>query len=159
MKMKEGWRITMRKFKSLLCVLLDLVMVAALYGCGGSKPPAETTAAAPSAAPSAASSDAPAATKAPLDLSENVVYTIGVTDYLGRFIQGLTPSECPSAGYAVFDQVFMVDPVTKEVVSECLTDWYWEDDTTFIMVLNKNVFFSNGDKALRRSAVQLHELL
>jgi ABC-type transport system substrate-binding protein len=122
-------------------------MLVPLFGCGGgSAEPSKAPSAAPSQAP-AASSEAPAATAAAVSTDDYVVYTIGVTDYLGRFIQGLTPSECPSACYAVFDQVFNPDPITKEIVSDCLEDWYWEDDTTFVMKLKENIVFSNGDKA------------
>ena len=40
-----------------------------------------------------------------------------------------------------------MDPVTKEVKSEILEDWHFEDETTLVMKLKDNVYFSNGDKA------------
>ncbi|MCL2122184.1 MAG: ABC transporter substrate-binding protein, partial [Clostridiales bacterium] len=69
---------------------------------------------------------------------------IGVTSWLGRFIQGLTPTECWPACDGVFDAIFKVDQVTKQIFSECLEDWYYEDDVTMIMKLKENVYFSNG---------------
>jgi peptide/nickel transport system substrate-binding protein len=95
------------------------------------------------------------------DVSENaadgedawVSYTIGVTGYLGIFLSAGSPAENRSACYAVFDTIFTTNPATKEIVSDVLEDWYWEDDTTFVMKLKDGVYFSNGQKATAEDVV------
>jgi ABC-type transport system substrate-binding protein len=86
-------------------------------------------------------------------LEDYVVYTVGMTDYMGRFIQGLSPAECPPATDAVFDQIVKIDPKTKQIFSDVLTDFYWEDDNTFVMKLRDDVYFSNGAQATAEDVV------
>ncbi len=75
-----------------------------------------------------------------------VVIRIGM-DTVGRLIEGTTPLECNPATYLLYDQIFKTDPWTKKPVSDCLEDWYWEDDLTLIMKLYDDVTFSNGEPA------------
>ena len=135
----------MRKIKSLVCILLALTMVFSLAACGGgsdqggaSTPSTPST---PSPSPSSPSGPTPGPA-APTD--QHIQLTIGVSDFLGRFIQGLVPTEGAILTNAVFDQILNIDPKTKQRFSDCLEDWYYEDDVTLIMKLKPNVYFSNG---------------
>jgi peptide/nickel transport system substrate-binding protein len=84
---------------------------------------------------------------------EFVSKTIGVTGYLGTFLSGGSPAESRTACYAVFDVIFTTDPATKTIVSDILTDWYWEDDNTFVMKMKDGIYFSNGEKATAEDLV------
>ena len=75
---------------------------------------------------------------------EFISYTVGVSSWLGRFIQGLSPTESWAACDGVYDAILKVDPATKTIISDCLEDWYYEDDVTLIMKLKENIYFSNG---------------
>ena len=72
--------------------------------------------------------------------------TIGM-DYTGGFQTGVYPAECDAGCSLVFDLVFKINPNTKEVCSDILEDWYFEDETTLIMKMKDNIYFSNGEKA------------
>ena len=104
----------MKNLKWLISVLLVSVMLFSVAACGGSGGTTSTPSNTGGSSSSGTSGGAAVST------DEYVKYTIGITDYLGRFIQGLVPTECPSAVYAVFDRIFKVDPVTKELMSDCL---------------------------------------
>ena len=123
----------MKKLRTLICLLLVVLMVLALGACGSKK-----------------SNDAEIS-KAAVPGKEGSGYkydsvTIGCS-IMPNFITGTTPAENDGACSLVFDEVFKVDPVTKEVKSEILEDWHFEDETTLVMKLKDNVYFSNGDKA------------
>ena len=79
--------------------------------------------------------------------------TVGVSGGLGRFLAGLSPTESLTGCDAVFDTVFRWDPVNKEVISNILSSWEWEDDNTFIMHMRDDVYFSNGDNATAEDLV------
>ncbi|MCL2122046.1 MAG: ABC transporter substrate-binding protein [Clostridiales bacterium] len=140
----------MKKLKTLLCVLLTIAITLTLVSCGGggSGTTTPSTPSSPSTTPEPATPSAP-----PVSTDAYVKYTIGVTDYLGRFLAGLTPTEGPAATDPVFDQVFKIDPKTKALISDCLTDWGWEDDNTFVMTLRPGVIFSNGAEATAEDLV------
>ncbi|MDR0469500.1 MAG: ABC transporter substrate-binding protein [Peptococcaceae bacterium] len=148
----------MKKLKFILCPLLILLMAVSIAGCGGgSTPPSGgNTPPAGGNTPPAGSSTPPAGSSTPpagggstppeggVASGDRVSYTIGVSDFLGRFIQGLTPTESWILCNAVYDQIVNVDPKTKEIFSDCLEDWYYEDEVTLVMKLRDNVYFSNG---------------
>jgi ABC-type transport system substrate-binding protein len=48
---------------------------------------------------------------------------------------------------ARFDFLWYTDPDTKEVYSNVLSDWYYEDEYTFVTCLKEGVTFSNGEVA------------
>ena len=79
--------------------------------------------------------------------------TVGVSGTLGRFLAGLAPSESLTGCDAVFDTVFRWDPYEKKVISNILESWEWEDDTTFIMHMRDDVYFSNGENATAEDLV------
>ena len=139
----------MKKLRAISCALIVLVMLVSLFGCGGTPNPTATSGGGNSAAPtgSSAPSSTPAPTVSTAPTDEFVSYSIGVTSFLGRLYGGLSPTECHSATDAIFDVIFRPDPITKEIFSYILTDWYWEDDTTFIMEMRDDIYFNNGDNA------------
>lgn len=128
----------MKKAKAVLSILLVLSMALTLFACSNTK---SGDSAGASAAPSASSSGSATSAKTVDSI------TIGVTDYLGRFLAGTSPAESLSGCDAVFDSVFKVDPKTKLVFSDILESWTWTDDTTLVMKMKQNVYFNNGDNA------------
>ncbi|MBR6951205.1 MAG: ABC transporter substrate-binding protein [Oscillospiraceae bacterium] len=128
----------MKKMRSILCLLMAVLMLFALTACGGGKTDGGKT-------PSG--EDASAKFNPGPKGDEKITLRIGTTGYLGRFLSGLAPEESHSACNAVFDSIFRVDPWTKQIKSDVLDDWYWEDEHHFIMKLHDGVYFSNGQKA------------
>jgi peptide/nickel transport system substrate-binding protein len=135
----------MKKGKSILSILLVLAMAFSLFACakkadgGGATP-----------APDAPATSAPSGgdePSTPVNSDEYVTLTIGVSQYLGRFLTGLTPADNASACDAVFEAVFKINPKTKEIYSDILEEWHWEDDTTLVLKMIDGVYFSNGKKA------------
>ena len=120
-------KVKMKKTKAFVSILLVLLLVFSLTACGGG-------AAKPKDGGDAKSGD------------EKITFRLGLTGHLGGFLEGLTPMECHTACRAVYDAVFRIDPYTKQVVSDCLDDWYW-DGNYFIMKLHDGVIFNNGQKA------------
>ena len=165
-------RNNMNRIKKLIALSLVALLSVGLYACGssGAAPAASgtsaastaaastaaaSTAAASTAAKSEAAPAAPAASAASLKCftpaAEGSGYkydniTVGIGMW-GRFLAGLSPTECDAACSLVFDVIFKTDPITKEIKSDILEDWYMEDDTTLIMKMKDGVYFSNGDKA------------
>ena len=125
----------MKKFRTIVCVFLILVMAAALVSCNGKNK----------------DSDKDGGKKPSLD--DYVTIKIGFPGQMGRLFAGLTPTENNLAADAMYDVFFRADPATKEIFSYCLDDWYWEDNTTFIMVLREGVMFSNGAEATAEDVV------
>lgn len=72
---------------------------------------------------------------------------VGISDTLGSFLQGSNQGDCWTGIYLVYDALFYHKTDTKEVYSYILEDWYYEDETTFVMKLKDGVYFSNGVKA------------
>lgn len=125
----------MKKFLALL--LAALMLVCVLAGCGSSDKKEE----APKADTNTSATSGPAK-----NADGKVVIRIGQNP-LGRLIEGVTPFECYPACTVIYDQIFRLDPYTLDPVSDCLADWYWEDEHTFVEVLRDDVVFSNGEKA------------
>lgn len=118
-------------------MLLALCMLFALTACGGGE---ETSAPAP--AEGAAVEEAPAASEFDGTLR------VGISDALGNFLKGSAMGENYVGNFLVYDCIFYHDTETKEVYSDILADWYYEDDLTFVMKLKDNVYFSNGDQVI-----------
>ena len=141
----------MKKLRIILCIILALAMTAALFACnndtstsGNTNNQATTSDAGNS--DNAGDTSTPSGGAASDGGDEWVSITVGSTT-IGRFLAGLTPIESYLGCDAVYDTVFRVDPVTKEVFSTILTDYYWEDDYTFIMKMREDVYFNNGANA------------
>ena len=130
----------MKKMKKLLCLLLALAMLFALTACGGKSDGGNSDGKADGGSQENKFNPGPKG-------DEKITLRIGTTGYLGRFLSGLAPEESHSACNAVFDSIFRVDPWTKQIKSDVLDDWYWEDEHHFIMKLHDGVYFSNGQKA------------
>ena len=131
----------MKKAKSILCILIALAVMLTLFACSTKKPASNNTDA------STPSASADPASPQSLDSDDFVSLTLGVTGYLGIFLPGVSPSENRHACSAVFDTVFYYDCEKEEFYSNILSDWYYEDQLTFIMTLKPGVMFSNGDEA------------
>lgn len=154
-KIKKKEVFKMKTMRSIISLLLVLVMILALGACGGKKDTGDKTETKTDAANQTESADKPAGDAGSLkcvtlaDEGSGYKYdsvTIGTTVW-GNFITGVTPAENDGACSLVFDVVFKVDPDTKEVKSDILEDWHFEDDTTLVMKMKDGITFSNGDKA------------
>lgn len=127
--------------KKILAFLLAVFMLLTVAACG-STPAAEP---ADDAAPAAeeAPAEAPAEEKAASSFDGTL--RVGISDALGNFLKGSAMGENYVSNFLVYDCIFYHDVDTKEVYSDILEDWYYEDDTTFVMKLKDGVTFSNGD--------------
>jgi hypothetical protein len=110
----------MKKIRSLICILLALMMSFTVVACGGGSTASEETpsagapsAGAPSEGASSAGSSGGTGGVATQSLDDYVAYTVGVSGWLGRFIQGLSPTECWLACDGVYDAVFKLDQRRK----------------------------------------------
>lgn len=119
--------------KRALTLLLSLCMLFSLAACSSNEPQNSDT----------PSSNTPVASETSFDGTLRV----GVSDALGNFLKGSAMGENYVGNFLVYDCIFYHDTETKEVYSDILEDWYYEDDLTFVMKLKDNVFFSNGDQA------------
>ena len=153
---KEERKDKMKRSKSLLCLFLVLVMMFSLFACSKDDTSSNTTSDNSNAGSSGNSGDSGSSGSsgnqgsgqaAQSGSKEWVSITVGAGSYLGEFQAGLNPGENWAACDAVFDTVFRIDPVTKQIFSVILKNWYWEDDTTLIMEMRDDVYFSNGDNA------------
>lgn len=138
----------MKKFQRLLSAVLAIAMLAALASCGsnsttteGGSGTGESSAAESKAAESNSGSESSGSS------SFDGTLQVGISDSLGSFQQGAAQGDCYTGIYLVFDALFYHDTETKEVYSNVLEDWYYEDETTFVMKLKDGVTFSNGEKA------------
>ncbi|MDR1765210.1 MAG: ABC transporter substrate-binding protein [Lachnospiraceae bacterium] len=141
-----------------------LAMAAILAGCGSSggaktadtaAAPSQAASAAPSgqetAAPQAAQTTAaPGAAAAPTGNTANANTTIRIGNYNNAvFVGSLDPTGATgpgpahSANYLVYDKLLVYGP--NGYFSRILSDWGWEDDTTFYGVIKDEVKFNNGD--------------
>ena len=139
----------MKKWKKYYCVVLALVIAIVLFGCGNNEKPAATTPS-PNSSPNSQQSPNPDTPSSPAvsgNSDEFVTIKIGVSNYLGRFLTGLSPADNASACDALFDLVFKINPKTKEIYSDILEEWHWEDDALLVMTLKDGIYFSNGDEA------------
>ncbi len=118
--------------KKLVAVLLTVTMAVSMAACGSSA--------------SSASGDS-TASGGEETASFDGTLTVGISDSLGNFLKGSSVGENYVGNYLIYDCIFYHDPETKEVKSDVLEDWYYEDDLTFVMKLKDGVTFNNGDKA------------
>lgn len=126
--------------KRLTAILLALCMVLALAACGSSGSSG-------SAAEAAKTTESDGAEAAPAaDGTFDGTLRVGVSDSLGNFLKGSSMGENYLGNFLVYDCIFYHDTKTKELYSDILEDWYYEDELTFVMKLKDNVFFSNGDQ-------------
>jgi len=150
----------MKKFRTVLCILLALVMVLALAACGSKTAPSEDgrkpapgtnqptgTTNTPSTGnntetPSTGTNTTPVST----DPERGKTIRVGENE-LGRFLAGIAPSEDHSACDLLWDSTFKIDPITKQPYSDIFEDWYWEDDHVFVEKLYPNIYFSSGNHA------------
>jgi ABC-type transport system substrate-binding protein len=139
----------MKKFKTLLCIPLAAILVFSLAACGDKTGSETGTGTTPGTAPgtetettSGGESDNTGS-----NLDEYVTRTVGTNSYLGRFLAGINPAESWMGCDALFDTVFRPDPETKQRFSYVLKSWEWEDDTTLVMYMRDDIYFSNGENA------------
>jgi len=146
----------MKSKRIAVSLLLIAAIVFALFACGKEETPSAASSEAPAAsdtsntaAPASTpdSAETTAAIPTPEISDGQISLTIGVTGYLGRFLSGLSPADNQSACEAVFDFVFQIDPKTKEIYSDTLEEYHWDDDTHLTLTLKDGIYFSNGDKA------------
>ena len=140
----------MKKLKAILAVLLILAVAFSLFACnkdnGGSSTGSGTTSGGSTGSGTTNSGTTNSGTTGGEE-KEWRSYTVGNMMWLGRFLAGLSPSESMTACDGVFDTIIRLNPAKREFESDVLSDFYFEDDTTAIMVLRPDVYFSNGDHA------------
>jgi len=157
----------MKKASKLICVLLILVIALSAAACGnGNKTETTSENTATDTNNAGASTDngggtdtasgdttaAPGGTgtnnaNAATDSAARESLTVGTSAGLGRFLDYSSPTHNMAACDIVYDSFFTVDLTTGEMQSRILDDWYYEDDTTFIMTLKKGVYFTDGAEA------------
>lgn len=128
----------MKKIRTLLSLLLVAVMLFSMTACGNKT---DDTKQPDNSQNTNGDNSQPELPEGKIKLR------IGASGSLGRFLGGVAPEENHSACNAVFDTILRRDPFTMRVKSDCLEDWYWEDENHFIMKLKDGVMFSNGVKA------------
>ncbi len=114
----------MKKAKIILCMLLALVLAVSLFACTKT-----------------AGNNPGDSTEKPSSI------TIGTSSSLGRFLDGLSPSQNIAACSVVYDLLFLIDTETKEPYSNILDNWEYTDELTFVMTLKPGITFRNGDAA------------
>lgn len=132
--------------KRILALLLALCMVLALCACGKTETAGTETTETATKETAAADTAETVADKAASSSFDGTL-RVGVSDSLGNFLKGSAMGENYLGNFLVYDCIFYHDTETKEVYSDILEDFYYEDDTTFVMKLKDNVTFSNGEKA------------
>ena len=155
--------------KRTIAILLALAMCVCLFAaCGGSADSAGAASAADAPAeslsPAVAGAQQPALPQeggsaveeaapeaAPLDRSVYRELNVGSTDAFstGHFdiSAKLNSTYNCYAGFLVYDPVMYIDPVTKEYVSDILTDFYWDDELPgVVLTLRDDVYFADGDQ-------------
>ena len=136
------------KAKASLCIVLGLALVFSFAACNKTSTENGATSGTSTTPDQSTATDniGSAAPSAPAEKTIDSI-TIGVSDLLGRFLAGVSPAESESGCNAVFDPIFKPDLRTKGTSSDILESWGWQDDTTFVMKMKENVYFSNGDLA------------
>ena len=167
---------TMTNAKRVLCILMAAVLLLALCACGGKTTSTDTPAnnQPSSGGSSSSSSSNSGSSTTPKDTDKTIVnkddggaaaaaasggegiataktkpdtVTIGVSGWLGRFLDGAEPAPNLSACDAVYDSLFLIDQSSKEPYSFIIKEWEWVDDLTFKMTLKDGITFRNGDVA------------
>ena len=146
MKNNKGVKEMRKSLKTVMAILLCCMMALSLFACGTSNTSAESPAAS-SESGQGSGSGTEVIPEAPTG-DENITVRIGISGgVLGDLTMGGYPQECFPAVDTIFDVVFYADPDTREWTSNILEDWYWEDDTSFVLTLRDDIVFSNGDTA------------
>lgn len=136
----------MKKAKIILCMLLALVMAFSLFACNQTTQ-TDTSASSSDSGTSSNPTDSPEPTSSELVVVKPSTISIGVSGWLGRFLDGAQPAQNISACSAVYDQLFIIDADTKQPYSNILESWEYTDDLTFVMTLKPSITFTNGDVA------------
>lgn len=131
----------MKRIKSILCLIAAALFVFSAVSCS---PPTDTG---PSATPGsdvANGENSPNANNEGESAGQETIdrFVVGVSGSLGDLEYG--SNENTSACFAVYDAIFYWDPVAKEVASDVLESWVWEDDVTLVCTIKDGVVFSNG---------------
>ncbi len=130
------------KVKKLIALLLVFILVTATFAaCSASS--ADTSDTSSSSANNANTDSNGSSDSQPVD-GKDTLY-IGQIQALSTFQHG-TFGGFPTLISLVFDNLFWVDPETGEYVSDILSDWYYEDDLTFVMTVNDGIYFNNGEQ-------------
>lgn len=128
--------------KKLLALLLAICMVFALVACGDAKTE-------PEAAAEAAPAEAPAAEAAPAaeEPAEAAVHTltVGTLDAADGFDPTVN-SNCGLGLLLVYDTVLYRDPETGDIHPMIAESYEYTDETTLVLQIRDNVYFSNGEK-------------
>jgi len=131
----------MKKNKKILALVLAIVFTAVfLAACGGNKPPAS-----PSGAPSASQSGAPSAPAESSGSAEKKSFTMGLMANDGSFDR-TAGSGSVFNSYSVWDNPFIIDPVTHEVKGQMVDKYEWIDNLTLKMTLKDNIYSDSGHK-------------
>ena len=132
------------KGKKLIALLLVLIMVIATFtACSSSS--TDTTDTVSSSADTATADSSSGDSSDPQPIEGKDTLYIGQIAALSTFQHG-TFGGNPNLNSLVFDNLFWVDTETGEYVSDVLSDWYYEDDLTFVMTVNDGIYFSNGEQ-------------
>lgn len=127
--------------KRIFAVLLVALMAVSITACDGSASNTDSA----STDGSTSNTDS-ASTDDSASVSDfGGTLNVGVSDTLGYFLPGGN-NESFVGFFLVYDCVFYHD-TDGNVYSDILEDWYYEDETTFVMKLKEGVYFNNGQEA------------
>lgn len=132
----------MLKFKRYMSAILAVVMCLGMTACGSS--PAPETSETPSGTSQSAASEQPTDNNSGGGACTIDLFSVGSADQFGAFLWGSSMGDAYIAGYMVYDFLFWYDRDAKETTSDVLSDWSYEDDTTFVMTLKDGITFSDG---------------
>ena len=138
-----------KKMKKILGLVLALLLLLSIAACNKDTKKDDT----PAQSESTGNANTSNEDTSTGNQKEYVSISIGVSGELGRFLKGLAPADNATACDAVFDTVFKPNPKTHLIESFVLESWDWQDDTTLIMKMKDNVYFSNGEQATAEDLV------
>lgn len=125
----------MKNWKNLLALIMALAMIFSLAACGGSTSSNETADAAP----------AENAAEAPETAAEGPTLTVGTLDAADGFDPTVN-SNCGLGLLLVYDTVLHRDPETGAIEPMIAKEYEYTDDTTLVLTIRDDVYFSNGEK-------------
>lgn len=139
----------MKKFKSLLALLLAFALLWALAACGGtedkpsgSSEPAASDTAASAGTPTGGDAASPGSPSPAAESEADHTLTIGITTANGTHDPAANASRLQCG--VVFETLMKQDPVTQELVPSLATSWEYLDPLTLEVKLRDDVYFTNG---------------
>ena len=121
--------------KKFMALLLTAVMLLSLSACGGNNNADSSNSNNNSSQTNTSGTGSGAGAK---------TLNVGTQNVLGTLMPGDANGSCYWGEYLVYDYLFDYDD-DGNITSDILSDWYYEDELTFVVVLKDGITFANGD--------------